>query len=197
MPKIPKISLKIPKIAIKIPKLGIKIPGSVGKIGIIAGVVVLGLAVLAGIGSIGLKEASKNPSYCSSCHVMAPYVASMSSPNRLAYVHAQAGVTCQDCHPQTTVTLVGEIASNITHNYPQPLDTLSFQTQACLHCHGTYAQLALRTQNLARNPHNSHEGQLECRSCHQMHTDSIYYCGQCHGVATMPKVGWVLPTPAP
>ena len=129
---------------------------------------------------------------------MAPYVASMSLSNRLAYVHAQAGVTCQDCHPQTVVILVGELASNITHNYPQPLDTLSFQTQACLQCHGTYAQLALRTQNLARNPHDSQmPGQLECRTCDQMHADFIYYCGQCHGVATMPTVGWVLPTPAP
>jgi len=124
-------------------------------------------------------------------------VTSMTSTNRLAYVHAQAAVTCQDCHPQTMMSLVSEIASNITHSYPQPLPSINFETQACLKCHGTYAQVAQRTQNLARNPHDSHEGQLECRSCHQVHTDSIYYCGRCHGTATMPKVGWILPTPAP
>jgi nitrate/TMAO reductase-like tetraheme cytochrome c subunit len=186
-----------PKLAIKIPRVTLKTPKIATNILIITGVVVLGLVVVSGLGLIGVKEASKNPGYCSNCHVMAPYVTSMTMPNRLGYVHAQAAVTCQDCHPQTLTTLITEIAENVTHNYPQELASINFQTKACLNCHGTYEQLAQRTQRLVRNPHDSHEGMLECRTCHRVHSDSVYFCGTCHGPATMPKVGWILPTPTP
>jgi hypothetical protein len=161
----------------------------------LAGLVVFAIVAIAGAGVFHITEASKSAAYCSSCHVMDSVVASTTSPTRLAYGHTQAGVTCQECHPQTTGTLAQEIASNAIHSYLQPLAPIKFETQACLQCHGTYAQLAQRTQNLARNPHDSHQGQLDCRTCHRVHSDSVYYCGQCHGDATMPKVGWVLPQP--
>lgn len=161
----------------------------------LAGALVLVVSVLAGVSLFGVTEASKGPSYCANCHVMEPYVTSTHSVTGLAYVHTQAGVTCQGCHPQTTGSLVQEITSNAIHSYPQPLAPIKFETQACLQCHGTYAELAQRTQNLARNPHDSHQGQLDCRTCHRVHSDSVYYCGQCHGDATMPKAGWVMPQP--
>jgi len=157
------------------------------------GVVLVALAALAGAGLFRVTEASKSPDYCATCHVMDPYTASTADPLRLAAVHSQAGVTCQQCHPQTTVQLVCEIASNTAHQYSTPLAAIKFETQACMQCHGTYAQLAARTQNLERNPHDSHQGQLDCRNCHRVHSDSVYYCGQCHGAATMPKAGWVMP----
>jgi len=159
----------------------------------IAGAFVLVAALLAGAGLIGVSHASQSPSYCGNCHVMDPYIASTHSITRLAFVHTQAAVACQDCHQQATGSLVREIVSNATRNYPTPLTSINFETEDCLQCHGTYAQLAQRTQNVARNPHDSHQGQLDCDNCHQVHSDSIYYCGQCHGAADMPKAGWILP----
>jgi cytochrome c nitrite reductase small subunit len=162
----------------------------------LAGVVVVVLIAIAGAGLFRVTEAAKSPAYCASCHAMDTFVASTTNPTRLAAVHTQAGVTCQECHPQSTGQLVSEIVSNVSFKDSTPLDPIKFDTQACLNCHGTYAQLAARTQNLERNPHDSHQGQLDCRNCHQVHADSIYYCGQCHGADTMPKVGWVMPAGA-
>jgi hypothetical protein len=159
----------------------------------IAGVVVFVIIVLAGAGLFRVTEAAKSPAYCASCHAMDPYVASTTNPTRLAAVHTRAAVTCQACHEQDTGQLVSEIVSNLSIKDSTPIDSIKFDTQACLNCHGTYAQLAARTRNLERNPHDSHQGQLDCRSCHQAHVESIYVCGQCHGADTMPKVGWVLP----
>jgi cytochrome c3-like protein len=161
----------------------------------IAGGAVLLVMVLAGVAASGVTTASQNASYCGGCHVMAPYVASSQDPARLASVHTRAGVTCQQCHPQTPATLLDEIVSNTTGNYPQPLTPVKFSTQACLACHGTYAALEQRTQNMVRNPHYPMQGQLECRVCHKMHADQIYYCGKCHDDVELPKVGWILPPP--
>jgi cytochrome c nitrite reductase small subunit len=166
------------------------------KILTLAGLIAVALIAVAGAGLFRVTEAAKSPAYCASCHAMDPYVASAANPVRLAAVHTQASVTCQQCHPQGTGQLVSEIASNISYHDSAPLDPIKFDSQACLNCHGTYAQLAARTQNLERNPHDSHQGQLDCRNCHQVHADSVYYCGQCHGSATMPKVGWVMPAGA-
>ena len=159
----------------------------------LAGALVVVLVVIGAASLFGVTEAARSPSYCARCHVMDSYVASTTTQPLLAAVHTQAGVTCQECHPQTTGSLVQEIFSTATHSYPQPLDPIKFETAACLQCHGTYDQLAARTANLERNPHDSHQGQLDCRTCHRVHSDSVYYCGQCHGDATMPKVGWVMP----
>jgi cytochrome c nitrite reductase small subunit len=160
-----------------------------------AGVLLLLLLVLAGVSASSVATASQNASYCSACHVMAPYVASTESQTRLAYVHTQAGVTCQQCHPQTAATLIKEIVSNATGDYHQPLTPLKFSTQSCLECHGTYAALEHRNQDLVRNPHYPMQGQLDCRVCHKAHADQVQYCGKCHDDATLPAVGWVLPPP--
>ncbi len=157
--------------------------------------VLLGAIGLAVLSLFGVTEASRSPGYCSRCHVMDPFVESTQSQIRLAYVHTQAGVTCQLCHPRTTATLVNEIVRTVTHTYPDPLAKVKFATQDCLQCHGSYAQLEVQTQHLARNPHYPMQGELECRTCHRVHADSIYYCGQCHDDGTLPKVGWVLPQP--
>ena len=160
----------------------------------LAGVVVFVIIAIAGAGVFRVTEASKNPSYCGGCHVTDPYVASTTSPTRLAAVHTQAGVTCQECHPQTTATLVGEIANNITHQYSTPLDKIKFDTQACLQCHGTYAQLRTANPEIwpAIRTIRTRVNWIVVIATGST-PDSIYYCGQCHGDATMPTAGWVLP----
>lgn len=51
----------------------------------------------------------------------------------------------------------------------------------CLTCHGTYDQLADKTDGKgAHNPHASHQGDLSCDSCHNVHKPSVNYCAQCH-----------------
>ena len=52
----------------------------------------------------------------------------------------------------------------------------------CLACHGSYNDLAKRTEKLNPqfNPHLSHKGQEDCTSCHSMHGESHLICNDCH-----------------
>lgn len=74
--------------------------------------------------------------------------------------HTAAGVGCQTCH--------GEAA------FTEPV-----AMQACTQCHGSYAELAARTP-WEPNPHQSHMGEVECSSCHNIHKPSVSFCDQCH-----------------
>lgn len=55
--------------------------------------------------------------------------------------------------------------------------------KACLACHGSYKDLAKKTENLSEpNPHASHhygEG-IACTACHKEHEPSKAYCNECH-----------------
>lgn len=54
---------------------------------------------------------------------------------------------------------------------------------ACISCHGSYDDLAKKTDKLPEpNPHKSHhygEG-LACTACHMEHRPSAVYCNNCH-----------------
>ncbi len=76
-------------------------------------------------------------------------------------LHTAAGLTCASCHKES------------------PPST-PVQTATCLSCHGSYDALADKTQNDSPNPHDSHQGQLPCESCHHVHMPSVSYCAQCH-----------------
>ncbi|MDR2381440.1 MAG: cytochrome c3 family protein [Bifidobacteriaceae bacterium] len=41
-----------------------------------------------------------------------------------------------------------------------------------------------------RNPHDSHNGTLDCTVCHQTHQQSVMWCTQCHADAVVPE-GWL------
>lgn len=53
----------------------------------------------------------------------------------------------------------------------------------CISCHGSYADLAKKTNELDEpNPHKSHhygEG-IACTACHKEHQPSKVYCNECH-----------------
>lgn len=55
--------------------------------------------------------------------------------------------------------------------------------KTCMGCHGSYAELAKKTENLGEpNPHASHhygEG-LSCTACHKEHQPAKVYCNECH-----------------
>ncbi len=76
--------------------------------------------------------------------------------------HVAAGLTCASCHKENPPST------------PVP-------TATCLSCHGSYDALADQTENIGpANPHDSHQGQLPCESCHHIHMPSVSYCAQCH-----------------
>jgi len=138
---------------------------------------------------IWLKHRIQTTDYCSNCHVIEPYYNSWKNSDYLANTHAQAGITCQDCHTQTTRGALKEIFKNVTHDFKEPLKDQSARPVDCLQCHGSYADLAEATKNLqgpdgfllGRNPHNSHWGQIDCGICHKMHKPSVDFCSGCHG----------------
>lgn len=102
---------------------------------------------------------------------VAEITASAPSSKFLDGRHLAVGQTCEGCHG----ALPAEGA-------PKPPDTAK-----CLSCHGGSDALAARTAALAdRNPHNSHDGQLDCAKCHGVHKPFEYYCNTCHSFA-IPK----------
>ncbi len=153
--------------------------------------VLLGVAVLAGT---GLRWYHGQPQFCGLCHIMQPYVASWQNGDLLAKAHAEAGVTCLECHEPTTEQQVDEAAKYIKGEYQTPLRQRAFQKEWCFRCHEheSYSQVAELAaelvDQLGRNPHASHWGELECRICHKMHKPSQLYCAQCHDVPALP--GW-------
>lgn len=75
--------------------------------------------------------------------------------------HVAAHVACAQCHTQDTAT-------------PPTMAT-------CLTCHGgTYEKLAAMTAKDQPNPHDSHQGQVPCASCHHVHMASQNFCSSCH-----------------
>ncbi len=78
----------------------------------------------------------------------------------LADKHKAAGLDCNACHIESQ---------------SKPPDT-----KVCLQCHGPYDKLAARTEKVEPNPHASHQGELECESCHHGHKASVDFCAKCH-----------------
>lgn len=51
----------------------------------------------------------------------------------------------------------------------------------CMGCHGTYADLAKKTENLEPNPHFSHLGSVNCQECHKGdQAKPQLMCNSCH-----------------
>lgn len=152
------------------------------------------VAASAVFATLHLRQRVQNPEYCAGCHVMAPYYASWQSSEFTAHMHAQLGLTCQECHPRTVQDGLRELVSNATHHFDVPLKDNSPRAETCLRCHGSYEILAARTRNLigpdgfslGRNPHDSHWGKLDCGICHKMHKSAVDFCARCHG---LPKTG--------
>jgi fumarate reductase flavoprotein subunit len=80
----------------------------------------------------------------------------------LIEAHKAAGLNCDACH---------------TESPPKAAAT----TAACIKCHGNYEAIAKRTEEVTpHNPHESHQGELECGECHHVHKPSEDFCTQCH-----------------
>jgi hypothetical protein len=126
---------------------------------------------------------------CSQCHK------DWNGADLLAQAHAEVDVTCLDCHDPTLQQQLEEGIQVATQDFQAAFAEQEFPKESCLSCHehGSYAEIAQRTEELELNPHDSHYGQMECSICHKVHGTSEDYCAPCHGpVATGP--GWITAT---
>jgi hypothetical protein len=112
----------------------------------------------------------------------------MANPDWLGYEHAALGLNCLICHP---TTILQESHKNITTMPTPVIGVTKYSNSVCFTCHGSYAALIELTKDskaflapdgTAINPHNTHEGELECYNCHQIHQKSpgVTYCYGCH-----------------
>ena len=81
-------------------------------------------------------------------------------------LHLSKGLTCgSPCHKESA-----------------PQEGSTVDNDRCLSCHGSYEELAKKTQKAEKsdNPHSSHQGKLECSRCHAGHSKTKSYCLECH-----------------
>lgn len=141
----------------------------------VAIVLLLGAAV-----GVLIVKASDKPAFCTSCHIMKPYYESWHDSNLLAKKHADADITCHDCHEASISIQAEEGIKYISGNYKTPLEKRSFPQEMCLNCHNDFAAIQTKTEFEESNPHDSHNGNQECNVCHSMHQESELMCAQCH-----------------
>lgn len=148
---------------------------------------ILGVLAVTLLSGWGVYRYHEMPQFCgNTCHIMQPYVDTWEGNVLLASKHAKMGVTCLQCHEPTVEEQVNELVKYVQKDYEQPLAKRQFEKEWCLRCHehGSYAEIAERTKPLedewGRNPHHSHNGELECYSCHSIHQQSTMYCAECH-----------------
>lgn len=88
-------------------------------------------------------------------------IADTPSSHEIGGKHLDAGLVCTDCHESAEPTKRAPMS-------------------ACTSCHGVYADVAELTKNVEPNPHDSHQGELRCSTCHRTHEPSVNYCNECH-----------------
>ena len=144
----------------------------------------------------------ESPSFCNAiCHSpMDPYVESYYSddPTQLVTAHRANGDECLDCHEASLEQQVGEVQAWLSGDFSDPMKVRRLGTaEFCFRCHDNddpddgmdwkdIQASTERYQGTARNPHDSHQGMLDCYSCHFMHDKSTMYCQKCHSDITLP-----------
>ena len=94
--------------------------------------VIANIILVAGVGialaSMAIiHQSDTNPEFCSTCHIMEPYVESYLPSHPMDNVHAQAGVQCKECHSDYDIP--AEIESGIkfiTGNYDKSVQQRNF-----------------------------------------------------------------------
>jgi hypothetical protein len=72
------------------------------------------------------------------------------------------------------------LTGNYTVDKSGNLQPVKFTDAMCTKCHISDQHVATLTDFLARNPHDSHNLELPCNTCHVSHGAQIDYCAQCH-----------------
>lgn len=151
----------------------------------IVGIVVLCLAVIgAGTGGYLIHLSNTSPEFCATCHVMDKNVSSYLESNDLDNIHNQANVECKECHDYPVSAEIASGIKFVTGNYTVGTDgelvPVKYDNEMCLQCHISYDFVADSTDYLKRNPHRSHQGELDCNTCHVSHGEQIDFCSTCH-----------------
>jgi hypothetical protein len=159
-------------------------------VGIVAAVLVVVGGATAGY-LLHLSDTS--PEFCATCHIMDPNVTSYLTSNDLDNVHYQAGVQCKECHDYPVdaeiISGVKFLLGDYEVDAEGKLMPVAYGNDMCLQCHISYEHVAIKTDFLELNPHNSHNGQLACKTCHVSHGDQIDYCSMCHDNGGQRMVG--------
>jgi len=143
-------------------------------------IVLIACIILGGGGFVGVQKASDNPAFCTLCHNMQSYYDSWNDSKLLANKHAAAGVNCHDCHESSISIQAEEGLKYVNNNYETPLEKRQFATEEfCTRCHDLESVKA-KTNFAESNPHDNHNGEMECYTCHNMHQESKVFCQQCH-----------------
>ncbi|MDO4502188.1 MAG: cytochrome c3 family protein [Coriobacteriia bacterium] len=113
---------------------------------------------------------------------------------------------CLDCHPASIGEQIKELGMTIDGDYTLTEDGklviedghFKANKEFCTQCHD-YEKVIAKTANYnggkhdsesgVFNPHASHQGDLACGTCHNVHGTSVMYCTSCHN-AEVPE-GWV------
>ena len=142
------------------------------------------------------NTALADPSCAGSCHIIKPYVDSLGNRSLLASAHAEAGLTCLDCHEQTDETRAYEQKIWDSGEFDDPLAPREYDADFCLRCHDSYEALAAQTQTFAekydKNPHESHLEEVDCYECHRVHKPSNFMCAGRHPANWVERLppGW-------
>jgi hypothetical protein len=154
------------------------------KISIAANISVVVIAVLFAAGSYVVHLSNTSPQFCATCHIMQPNVTSYLTSRNLDHVHQQAEVQCKDCHDYPLSAEIKSGINFITGNYAVDksgnLEAAKFSDGMCTRCHISQQHVAQLTDFLDRNPHDNHNGELPCNTCHVSHGQQIDFCAQCH-----------------
>lgn len=154
------------------------------KLSIAANIAIMVGIVIVATGAFVIHESNTNPDFCASCHLMQSHVTSYDTSGNLDYVHQQAGVQCKDCHDYSLSDEIKAGIKFVTHDYDVDengeLLQRDFGDAICTQCHISREHVALATDFLYRNPHDSPMGVFTCNTCHLSHTGQIDYCGTCH-----------------
>jgi hypothetical protein len=177
----------------------LKEDGDAMKFRILPFIVVMGLGIILLTGGNSGNAAEKgiyqkDPESCAKCHMIKPYVETWKNSDFLAHKHQKAGVGCLECHQVTPQQQKDHLAKSKKKSYKTPLEEREYGSEVCFRCHGSYKDLIERTKDfkdrgLAKNPHKSHYGEIDCNMCHKAHRTSVDYCSQCHQPG-MSKPGW-------
>lgn len=167
-------------------------------VGVVAAVII--------VAGLGFNAWHNTPGFCNSiCHKpMDVYVDTYRSGDMgmLAAAHANANLSCLDCHEAKLTEQITEVMAWTSDDFPMTddgylnNDTSQFASKEnCLKsgCHdwnmvvkGTWG---FSGNDEKYNPHSSHQdGSIECSDCHKSHVKSTLYCAKCHEL-NLPE-GW-------
>jgi len=125
------------------------------------------------------------PAFCATCHNMQYEYDTYTQEGLLAHKHAEAGVTCHDCHKPSLGQQMNEGWLFVTGQYDNPTKRYGFTNEQCLSCH-QWEEVVKKTEHLGnRSPHNGEHEQgnepPQCMDCHSVHhQQSQEKCNTCH-----------------